>query len=252
MGGAKALPKAFIRELRRCGGEIHVRTGVWRILIEDHGSTRRVVGVRLENGEQVQAPLVISNADPAVTYGKLVESGHLHPKIQRRLRRTKWSTSALSLFLAVDMDVRAAGLDSGNYWWSMTSDIQGNYDKAADLNLDDLKELSYTFLTCTTLKDPSRHAHGHHTLEAFSFVGWEAFRRWEDTRQGDRPGDYEECKKHLITRMLDALENTLPGIGAATVFAELGTPLTNRHYVSSTCGNLYGTEKTWSQVGPFG
>ena len=250
-GGAKALPRAFIKELRRCGGEISVGTGVNRILIERHGSTRKVAGVQLESGEQILAPLVISNADPVVTYGKLVASEHLHPKINRHLRRTKWSTSALSLFLAVDMDVRAAGLDSGNYWWSKTPDIQANYDIAASPILDESKELPGTFLTCTTLKDPSKRAHGHHTMEAFSFVSWEAFRRWENTRPGERPEEYKKFKENLTARMFEALENTLPGIRDATVFAELGTPLTNRHYVTSTSGNLYGTEKTWSHVGPF-
>ncbi len=250
-GGAKALPRAFIKELRRCGGEISVRTGVNRILIEGHGRTKKVAGVELESGEQILAPLVISNADPVVTYGKLVESEHLNPKINRHLRRTKWSTSALSLFLAVDMDVRAAGLDSGNYWWSKTPDIQANYDIAASPILDESKELPGTFLTCTTLKDPSKRAHGHHTMEAFSFVSWEAFRRWENTRPGERPEEYKKFKENLTARMFEALENTLPGIRDATVFAELGTPLTNRHYVASTSGNLYGTEKTRSHVGPF-
>ena len=250
-GGAKALPRAFIKELRRCGGEISVRTGVNRILIEGHGSTKKVAGVQLESGEQILAPLVISNADPVVTYGKLVESEHLHPKINRHLRRTKWSTSALSLFLAVDMDVRAAGLDSGNYWWSKTPDIQANYDIAAKPNLDESRELPSTFLTCTTLKDPSKRAHGHHTMEAFSFVSWEAFRRWESTRLEARPEAYKKFKENLTARMFEALENTLPGIRDATVFAELGTPLTNHHYVASTSGNLYGTEKTRSHVGPF-
>ena len=250
-GGAKALPRAFIKELRRCGGEISVRTGVNRILIEGHGRTKKVAGVELESGEQILAPLVISNADPFVTYGKLVESEHLHPKINRHLRRTKWSTSALSLFLAVDMDVRAAGLDSGNYWWSKTPDIQANYDIAASPILDESKELPGTFLTCTTLKDPSKRAHGHHTMEAFSFVSWEAFNRWENTRPGERPEEYKKFKENLTSRMFEALENTLPGIRDATLFAELGTPLTNRHYVASTSGNLYGTEKTRSHVGPF-
>ncbi|GIT06040.1 MAG: hypothetical protein CM1200mP29_14510 [Verrucomicrobiota bacterium] len=57
--------------------EISVRTGVNRILIEGHGSTKKVAGVQLESGEQILAPLVISNADPVVTYGKLVEPEHL-------------------------------------------------------------------------------------------------------------------------------------------------------------------------------
>ena len=88
-------------------------------------------------------------------------------------------------------------------------------------------------------------------MEAFSFVSWEAFRRWENTRLEDRPEAYKKFKENLTARMFEALENTLPGIRDATVFAELGTPLTNHHYVASTSGNLYGTEKTRSHVGPF-
>jgi phytoene dehydrogenase-like protein len=36
------------------------------------------------------------------------------------------------------------------------------------------------------------------------------------------------------------------------LLCELGTPLTNEYYVSSHRGNLYGTAKSASQIGPFG
>ena len=36
--------------------------------------------------------------------------------------------SALSLFLGVDMDIRAAGLDSGNVWFYDTPDLQAAYE----------------------------------------------------------------------------------------------------------------------------
>jgi hypothetical protein len=32
---------------------------------------------------------------------------------------------------------------------------------------------------------------------------------------------------------------------------ELGTPKTNQYYIKSTNGNVYGTEKTLNQIGPF-
>ena len=32
---------------------------------------------------------------------------------------------------------------------------------------------------------------------------------------------------------------------------ELGTPKTNEFYINSTNGNVYGTEKTFNQIGPF-
>jgi phytoene dehydrogenase-like protein len=253
-GGAKALPKAFLKELRRHDGEIHVRTGVDRILVEGGGATgatRRATGVRLKDGSEVRAPIVVCNADPNVTYTRLVAPEHVDPAIRRRLKRTKWSISALSLFLAVDKDVRAAGLDSGN-WWAKTTDIQAGYDLAHAPNLSDIKEFPTSFLTCTTLKDPSKRAEdAPHTMEAFCFVSHAAFKRWHDSKYDDRPGEYERVKEQLTDKMFDALEHTLPGIRDAAVFTELGTPLTNRHYVEATDGNLYGTEKTWREVGPF-
>jgi all-trans-retinol 13,14-reductase len=36
------------------------------------------------------------------------------------------------------------------------------------------------------------------------------------------------------------------------VFWSLGTPLSNEHYLNATRGNLYGIEKSPSQVGPLG
>ncbi len=164
-GGAKALPKAFIKELRRRGGEIHVRSAVDRILVEGRGGSRRAIGVRLADGEEVRAPVVISNADPGVTYGRLLDPDHVDPKTLRRLERTKWSISALSLFLAVDMDVRAAGLDSGNYWWAASTDIEAGYRVAQVPNLGDIEAFPASFLTCTTLKDPTkRRAGAPHTM----------------------------------------------------------------------------------------
>ena len=76
-----------------------------------------MIGVRLEAGEEIGAQYVISNADPEVTFGKLLGRENLSQKLIRKLEKTTYSVSALSLFFAVDMDLRAAGLDSGNYWF---------------------------------------------------------------------------------------------------------------------------------------
>jgi phytoene dehydrogenase-like protein len=46
------------------------------------------------------------------------------------------------------------------------------------------------------------------------------------------------------------LEQRVPGISQHVVFWSLATPLTNEHYINATRGNLYGIEKTRTQVGP--
>src|SRR5206468_3338299 len=81
-GGGCAIPRAFIRGLQRAGGEIRVRTPVERILVEG----RRAIGVRLGDGTEIRARHVISNADPDVTYRRLVGEAHLSHGLRRKLR----------------------------------------------------------------------------------------------------------------------------------------------------------------------
>jgi hypothetical protein len=51
--------------------------------------------------------------------------------------------------------------------------------------------------------------------------------------------------------MLRAVDRIVPGIGGRIVFREVGTPLTNYDYTLSAHGNIYGTEKTAYNLGPF-
>lgn len=247
-GGASSIPRAFIRALKRAGGEIFVGTGVERVLIEG----RRAIGVRLSDGRTIRARTIVSNADPEVTFRRLVGEEHLGRSLKHKLASTRYSLSALSLFLAVDMDLRAAGLDSGNYWHFAHHDLERIFQQGRTAWGHEVKDLPALFFTATTLKDPSKRYGGHHTLEAFSFVGYDAFRQWASTAFGGRPGSYEALKAELTARMLRTLAERIPGIEEHVVFSELGTPLTNVHYVAATGGNLYGTEKTLRQLGPGG
>ncbi len=251
LGGAFTLPRAFVRALKRRGSEIKLRTRVAMILVE----RGRALGVRLEDGTEIRAGAVISNADPEVTFGELVGRDHLGPLLRRRVRRVRYSTSALSLFLAVDMDLRAAGLDSGNVWHYGHADVDRVYRQGMTAYNLGSRPIEGLFLTATTLKDPSKMRGGHHTLEAFAFVGYDAFRKWEAGHASEgqpKAPDYAAEKARLLEKMLDAVERIVPGIRAHVVFADLGTPLSNRYYLAATRGNLYGIDKLPFQVGPFG
>ncbi len=247
-GGGGAIPKAFVRALKRHGGEIRLKTPVRRILLEGN----RAVGVETAQGDIITAKTIISNADPEVTFGKLIGREHVPPRLRKKLDRIRYSVSSLSLFFAVDMDLKAAGLDSGNYWFFEHEDV----DKLYRLGLGDavLKrpEPPAFFLTVTTLKDPTKMHHGHHTLEMFTFVGYEPFARWAGTQPNQRPDAYEALKEDLAERMFRALEKRIPGISHHVVFWSLATPLSNEFYVNATRGSLYGTAKTPDQVGPGG
>jgi len=249
-GGGGAIPRAFIARLRNNGGEIRIRTAVERILIEGDGDERRAVGVRLEDGEEIGANVVISNADVWVTYNKLVGNAHISKSLASRVHRMKPSVSALSLFMAADIDADALGLDSGNYWILVDPDVSATYRQAEDSDLTAKGPFPGGFLTVTTKKDPSKMHAGLHSMEAFTFVSYDAFQRWKDSSFGDRPEDYEAFKQHLTDRMLDTLEIVIPNLRDHLKLCELGTPLTNDFYVAAHRGNLYGQAKSLSQIGP--
>jgi len=246
LGGSYIIPRAFVRALKRAGGEIKLKTRVNKILLEGH----KVVGVKLENGQEIRAKYVISNADPEVTFGKLIGREHLSSKLLKKVDGVKYSGSALSLFFAVDMDLRAAGLDSGNYWFYENE----NLDELYRLGLTDHVLKSETppmmFLTVTTLKDPSKMHSGHHTCEAFAFVSYEPFKQYEHPVAGVRMPGYQGLKEDMAWRMFEGLEKRVPGISQHVTFWDLGTPLTNKHYINTTRGSLYGIEKSMKQVGP--
>ena len=247
LGGSFAIPRAFVKALKRAGGEIRLQSRVKRILIE----SKLVQGVELESGEVIQASVVISNADPEVTFGQLIGRDKLSSKLKRRVDSIKYSTSCLSLFFATDMDLRAAGLDSGNFWFYDHPDLDKIYsDGLTDAILQN-ETPPGMFLTVTTLKDPSKMHSGHHTCESFAFVGYDAFEKWAHTKYGERPADYAAMKEDLSWRMVRGLEKHIPRLSQHIVFSSLGTPLTNEHYLNATRGNLYGIEKSPSQVGPW-
>jgi all-trans-retinol 13,14-reductase len=247
LGGAFALPRAFVRALKRAGGEIRLECRVKRILVEG----KKVLGVELDSGEEIRAGVVISNADPEITFGQLIGRDKLSPRLRRKVNSVTYSTSCLSLFFATDMDLRGAGLDSGNFWFYEHADVDRIYsDGLTDAVLRD-ETPPGMFLTATTLKDPSKMHSGHHTCESFAFVGYDAFEKWAKTKYGARPTDYDAMKEDLAWRMVRGLEKHVPGLSKHIVYYSLGTPLTNEHYLNATRGNLYGIEKSPSQVGPL-
>ena len=243
-GGARKIPAAFIKELRRHGGQIRTHTRVVETLVEGG----RVAGVLTADGERIEARDVLCNADPAVVFGKLLHEKYCRKQL-RKVRRMEYSVSALSIFCATDLDLRALGYDSGNYWWYRTSDVDGIY-RRAEYSIPE-RGFDGLFLAISSLKDPGHSKPGMHTLEMFTFLPWELFSRWASTPLGERGSDYLALKHELGERALETAENIIPGIRRHVRFLEVGTPLTNDFYCETHRGALYGIAKRPFQVGPF-
>jgi phytoene dehydrogenase-like protein len=153
-------------------------------------------------------------------------------------------------FLTVEMDVRKAGLDSGNIWMMPNRDMDDLYEDLTEVDMSAADEFSALFISCSSLKDPSSYNGRHHTLEIVTFVNYDSFK--SKLPEGDKYSqEYKKFKERLCNKLLNSLEKVVPGIRNNIVRLDLGTPLTNEYYINSTKGNVYGTEKGFFQTGPF-
>lgn len=246
MGGGSGIVKAMTNAIKRHGGEVRVKMNVEKILVENNTAH----GVQLDTGEIIKAKRIISNADPSITYLNLVGREHLSKKLAKRLDTTKYSVTSLILFLTVDMDVTAAGIDSGNNWVFRSEDVDAQFDDLINKDITEGDEFPALFMSCTTLKDPVSYNGRYHSFEIVTYVDYANlpdFKGVEDYHCED----YQIFKEKVTAKFMNTVERMLPGARKNTVQVELGTPKTNQFFVNSTNGNVYGTEKTLKYVGPF-
>ncbi|MFD2823689.1 phytoene desaturase family protein [Lacinutrix iliipiscaria] len=249
MGGGGALVKAMTNKIKAFNGKIKTSTPVKSILIEDK-KKKKAVGVELSSGEKIYANHIISNADPDTTYFNLIGREHLSKKLLKKLNNTTYSCTSLMLFLTVDMDVKKAGLDSGNIWRIPNKDLDTINDDMQKTNILDGEEFSGMFISCTSLKDPISFDGRYHTIEAITYINYDAFADFKD-EPVERSARYLKFKEQIIQKFLVTLEKVIPGITDAIVHKDLGTPMTNEYYINTTRGNVYGTEKSLKHIGPF-
>ena len=100
MGGMGALVDGLVRLFGELGGELRLSTPVREIVVDER--SRRTTGVRLDGGELVRADAVVSNADVAWTYMKLVEPRFRPSDSDARLKRLRYSMSLFVLYFGTD------------------------------------------------------------------------------------------------------------------------------------------------------
>jgi phytoene desaturase len=95
MGGTGALVRALVRLFVEQGGVLRLGQEVAEIVID--APSRRASGVRLTTGEIVAADAVVSNADVASTYLRLVSADVRTVETDRRIRSRTYSASLFVL-----------------------------------------------------------------------------------------------------------------------------------------------------------
>ncbi len=248
-GGGGAIVKAMTTAIKNYDGEVKTQQSVKRILLEGK-KKKTAIGVELASGKRLFAKRIISNADPNITYQKLIGEENLSRRLQKKLNKTSYSCTSLMLFLTVEMDLKASGIDSGNIWLMPNEDMDTVYERMMMPDITNGKAFEGMFISCTTLKDPSSFDGKHHSIEAITYLDYKSFEKFENESE-IRTEEYLQFKELLTEKMLKTLEKVLPNVRAHIVHQELGTPITNEYYINSTKGSVYGTEKKLTQIGPF-
>ena len=87
MGGTGSLVQGLVGLIRQQRGTLRCGAEVSEILVENGGAC----GVRLATGEKIAAEIVVSNADSAFTYGKLLPAEHRRRWTDKRLAKARFS-----------------------------------------------------------------------------------------------------------------------------------------------------------------
>ena len=246
MGGGGGIVKAMTNGVKRHGGEVRVSQNVEKIIVKNN----KALGVQLKDGQQIFATNIVSNADPSTTYLNMVGKEHLSAKLIKKLAKTKYSITSLILFLTLDMDVTKAGVDSGNIWVMKDERIDDHFEDLMNNDVTEGDAFPAAFVSCTTIKDPASFNGRYHNFEIVTYANYKNLQEFNGL-EDYHTENYAVFKEKIINKFLNNIEQIIPGAKQHVVQAELGTPKTNEFYINSTEGNVYGTEKTLNQVGPF-
>ncbi len=94
LGGTGALVSALGKLFGELGGKTRLSTAVRKILVEDG----KVKGVETADGETIAADIVVSNADIANTYRKMVTPEHRRRWTDRKLAGMRYSMSLFVIY----------------------------------------------------------------------------------------------------------------------------------------------------------
>ncbi len=236
VGGASRIAETILPVIERSGGEVVTNANVTEIIIENGKAT----GVRLEDGRELRAPTVVSNAGVINTFEHLVpEETAAGLGFSKKAREIGNSIAHLSLYIGLKEPTEALGLEKTNLWVYRDHRHEENF---AAFRNDINAPLPVVYLSFPSAKDPDfeRRFPGRSTIEAITLGPYEPFAKWASTRWKKRGDEYDELKASLSERLLDTLYAQVPATRGKIDVAELSTPLTTTNFAAHQEGAIYG------------
>jgi phytoene dehydrogenase-like protein len=97
IGGMGAISQAMAKAAAERGVEIRVSSPVREVIVE----TGRAVGVVLEGGEAIRAKSVVSNLNPKLLYGRLIDAAALDPGFRERMANWRCGSGTFRMNVAL-------------------------------------------------------------------------------------------------------------------------------------------------------
>ncbi|MCS6892096.1 MAG: phytoene desaturase [Rhodovarius sp.] len=222
MGGTGAVVRGLVRLAEGQGVRFRYGAEVEEILVEGG----RAAGVRLAGGERIAADIVVSNADPAWTYARLLGAHRRRRWTDRRLARARFSMSLFVWYFGTRRrfeEVYHHMIILGPRYEGLLRDIFTHHRLAEDMSL---------YLHRPSATDPSVAPPGCDAFYVLSPVPHLA--------SGTDWAAEGERYRAAIQRRLEA--TVLPGLGEAIVTSRILTPQDFRDRLLSWQGAAFAMQ----------
>jgi phytoene dehydrogenase-like protein len=247
-GGGRPIVEALLSVIEDGGGEVRLRSKVERIIVE----RGQAVGVELASGEELRAPIVLSNADAKRTFLEMVGEEHLSPDFAQRVKDYRMALPLFIVYMAMEVDPSELGLPRTNIGLMPAYDMEEQFAACYEGRFPDRPTV---FMLIASLKDPLSEniaPRGYTNLQLMSVAPAQP-QAW-GVSQGPASGGhyrhtppYLAARREMEERMLRVVEEMMPGFIRRVVWQESASPLTQERFTLSTGGTSYGLEHTLDQ-----
>jgi phytoene dehydrogenase-like protein len=239
-GGTGGVSLAIANAARHFGAEI--RTGATVASVKVKGGRAR--GVVLENGEEINANVVVSNADPRRTFLSLVGESHLDGGFVSQVRRYKYRGSSGKVNLALDRlpDFSCRPGDGphvrGDVAIAPSLDyLERAYDEA---KYGDFSKRPYLNVVIPSLVDPSVAPPGKHVMSIFVQYAPYHLKEGADA--------WPKRREAFGDAVVDTLAEYCPGLEESILHRQVLTPWDLEQEIGLTEGNIFQGELSLEQL----
>ncbi len=207
-GGMGAVAETLAKAARAAGVLIRNRAAVDHILVEQE----QAVGVVLQSGEEIRAPIVASSADPQRTLLRLLQPGQLDTEFQQRIRHLRMNGCVAKVHLALDALPQGVAASDGRLVIAPSiNHVERAFDCAKYGRVADRPALEVVF---PSLADPSLAPSGKHVASILY--------QYAPYRLRDTP--VATAREQVLARCLATLDDVFPGFSNQVRASEVLVP----------------------------